>query len=53
MQRVVAFVRRHQRAVLRIGGYSMVLVGLMLVTGLWEQLMGILRVWASGFGTML
>ena len=53
MQRVVKFVRRHQRAVLRIGGYSMVLVGLMLVTGLWEQLMAVLRVWASGFGTML
>lgn len=53
MQRVVTFVRRHQRAVLRIGGYSMVLVGILLVTGLWEQLMALLRVWTSGFGTVL
>lgn len=53
MQRLVRFVRRHQRAVLRIGGITMVAVGLMLVTGLWEQLMAALRVWAAGFGTVL
>lgn len=53
MQRVVRFVRRHQVAVLRIGGISMVLVGLLLVTGLWERLMAMMRIWAAGFGTVL
>lgn len=53
MQRVLAFVRRHQQAVMRIGGIAMVIVGVMLVTGLWERLMGVLRVWAAGFGTVL
>ncbi|QGF25176.1 cytochrome c biogenesis CcdA family protein [Raineyella fluvialis] len=53
MQRVVAFVRRHQLAVLRIGGVSMVVVGVLLVTGLWEQVMAAMRIWAAGFGTVL
>lgn len=53
MQRVVAFVRSHQRTVMRIGGYAMAAVGVMLVSGLWERLMGVLRVWAAGFGTVL
>lgn len=53
MQRVVTFVRRHQRAVMRIGGFSMAAVGVLLVSGLWEQLMAVLRVWAAGFGTVL
>lgn len=53
MQRVVGFVRRHQLAVLRIGGISMALVGVLLVTGLWERLMAMMRIWAAGFGTVL
>lgn len=53
MQRVVAFVRRHQRLVMRIGGLAMVAVGILLVTGLWEQLMGVLRIWTASFGTVL
>ncbi|MEA5155148.1 cytochrome c biogenesis CcdA family protein [Raineyella sp.] len=53
MQAVVGFVRRHQLAVLRIGGISMVVVGVLLVTGLWERLMGLMRIWAAGFGTVL
>ncbi|MPM57532.1 hypothetical protein SDC9_104354 [bioreactor metagenome] len=53
MQAVVGLVRRHQLAVLRIGGISMVVVGVLLVTGLWERLMGLMRIWAAGFGTVL
>ncbi len=53
MQVVVGFVRRHQPAVLRIGGISMVVVGVLLVTGLWERLMALMRIWAAGFGTVL
>jgi cytochrome c-type biogenesis protein len=47
-----AFLRRHARTVTRIGGAVLVLVGLMLVTGAWTELMGWLRSWlaATGFG---
>ena len=33
----LTFVRRHQALVMRIGGGLLVLVGLMLVTGVWDQ----------------
>ena len=39
MTRTVGFLRRHQVAVMRIGGLMMVAVGVLLVTGLWDQLM--------------
>ena len=39
MTRTVGFLRRHQVAVMRIGGLMMVVVGVLLVTGLWDQLM--------------
>jgi cytochrome c-type biogenesis protein len=47
-----AFLRRHARAVTRIGGAVLVLVGLLLLTGAWTELMGWLRSWlaATGFG---
>ena len=32
-----AFVRRHQQWVTRVGGIMLVLVGLALVTGWWDQ----------------
>ena len=43
----VALVRRHQRAVVRLGGALLVLTGLLLVTGLWSALMVQLRVWVG------
>lgn len=49
----VAFIRRHQQWMMRIGGGLLVAVGLLLVTGLWEGLMSIMRQWASGFVTVL
>jgi cytochrome c-type biogenesis protein len=45
----VRWVRRHQVWVTRAGGVMLVLVGLMLVTGLWDQLVGDLRSWIGGF----
>ena len=33
----LAFVRRHQSLVMRLGGGMLVVVGLLLVTGLWDQ----------------
>jgi cytochrome c-type biogenesis protein len=45
-----AFLRRHARAVTRVGGAVLVLVGLMLVTGAWTELMGWLRSWLAATG---
>jgi cytochrome c-type biogenesis protein len=47
-----SFLRRHARAVTRFGGAVLVLVGLLLVTGAWTELMQWLRSWlaATGFG---
>jgi cytochrome c-type biogenesis protein len=46
------FLRRHARAVTRIGGAILVLVGVLLVTGAWTEMMQWLRSWlaATGFG---
>ncbi|WP_460771019.1 cytochrome c biogenesis CcdA family protein [Mariniluteicoccus flavus] len=51
--RALAVVKRHQGLVMKLGGATMVLVGLLLVTGLWDVLMAGLRQWAAGFGTVL
>jgi len=53
MTRTVGFLRRHQVAVMRIGGLMMVAVGVLLVTGLWDQLMGRLTVWVGSFETVI
>ncbi|PFG65970.1 cytochrome c-type biogenesis protein [Propionibacteriaceae bacterium ES.041] len=53
MKPVVALVRRHQRALLRLGGAMMVLVGILLLTGWWDALMGVVRQWALNFGTVI
>ncbi|WP_460744251.1 cytochrome c biogenesis CcdA family protein [Mariniluteicoccus endophyticus] len=53
MRRVLDVVRRHTQTMMRIGGAMMVLVGILLVTGLWEMMMGGLRQLAAGFGTVL
>jgi len=42
-------VRRHQAWVTRAGGLMLVVVGLLLVTGLWDQWVADLRSWAGGF----
>lgn len=44
------WVRSHYLLIMRIGGAMLVFVGVLLVTGLWDQLMIWLRVWMSGFG---
>ena len=45
----VAWVRRHQLWVTRLGGMMLIMVGLLLVTGLWDQWVGDLRSWVGGF----
>jgi cytochrome c-type biogenesis protein len=46
------FLRRHARAVTRVGGAILVAVGVLLVTGAWTEMMQWLRSWlaATGFG---
>ena len=45
-----SFLRRHAQAVTRVGGGLLVLVGLLLVTGAWTELMGWLRSWLAATG---
>jgi cytochrome c-type biogenesis protein len=47
-----SFLRRHAGAVTRMGGAVLVLVGVLLVTGAWTEMMQWLRSWlaATGFG---
>jgi cytochrome c-type biogenesis protein len=45
----VSWVRRHQVWVTRLGGMMLIVVGLLLVTGLWDQWVGGLRSWVGGF----
>jgi len=56
LRRVVgalAVVRRHSRAVQRAGGVMLLAVGVLLVGGWWDALTIQLRVWTSGFGTVI
>jgi cytochrome c-type biogenesis protein len=48
-----AYARRHARTVMRIGGVLLIVLGVLLVTGLWESFMIELRGWlaSTGLGT--
>ena len=45
-----ALLRRHARTVTRVGGVVLVLVGILLLTGAWTELMGWLRSWLAATG---
>lgn len=47
--RAIGFLRRHQVAVMRTGGIGMVIVGVLLVTGIWNALMLQVVSWAGNF----
>lgn len=49
----LAWVRGHHHLLQRLGGVLMIVVGLLLVTGLWDVVMGVLRQWAAAFGTII
>ena len=51
--RVFAVVRRHYSIVTRVGGVLLMAIGVLLVTGLWQELTIELRVWVSGYQTTL
>jgi len=44
----VRWVRKHQAWVTRLGGLMLIVVGILLVTGWWDALVGDLRSWVSG-----
>jgi cytochrome c-type biogenesis protein len=45
----LSWFRRHQRAVSVIGGSLLIAVGIMLVTGWWNDLVGEMQTWVTGF----
>jgi cytochrome c-type biogenesis protein len=49
----IGWVRRHSATVMHIGGALLVAIGVLLVTGLWDDLTIGLRTWAGGFGVLL
>ncbi|TCC53758.1 cytochrome c biogenesis protein CcdA [Kribbella capetownensis] len=51
MLSAVAWVRRHQVLVIRIGGVLMIAVGLLLLTGVWDSMTADLRQWVANFGS--
>jgi len=46
-----AVVKRHYAVVMRVGGVLLIVVGLLLVSGLWQGMMIEVRGWVSGFET--
>ena len=46
----MSFLRRNAGTVTRVGGIVLIVVGLMLVTGAWTELMGWLRSWLASSG---
>lgn len=45
--------RRHSRAVMRVGGVMLIAIGVLLVGGWWNEVTIQLRVWTSGFTTAI
>jgi len=48
-----AWLRQHQMWFSRLGGVMLVAVGLLLLTGWWDILVGQIRVWVPGFTTVV
>lgn len=49
----VAWLRRHTVAIMRIGGGLLVVIGILLVSGLWTSFTVLMRTWIPGFETPL
>lgn len=46
---VLTWLRKHRLALMRIGGGLLVVLGILLVTGLWGRLTGLMQGWIDGF----
>ena len=53
MTQTMTFFQRHIRAVNLIGGSLLILIGLLMATGLWNQMMISLQAVIGDFGTIL
>jgi cytochrome c-type biogenesis protein len=49
----MSWVRQRSELVMKLGGGLLVLIGVLLVTGVWDNVTIALRSWASGFGVAL
>jgi cytochrome c-type biogenesis protein len=49
----LGWVRRHYRLVMRFGGGMLVILGVLLVTGVWDELSVQMRVWTSSFEVVI
>lgn len=49
LSRTIGWVKRHHGAIQRAGGVLMILVGIALVTGLWDLAVGVMQQWAGAF----
>ncbi|WP_234996382.1 cytochrome c biogenesis CcdA family protein [Demequina sp. NBRC 110054] len=47
--RVLGWLRRHRLALMRVGGGLLIILGVALVTGLWERFTSLLQGWIDGF----
>ena len=51
--RTIGFLRRHSRGIMHFGGVMLIVIGLLLVTGYWNDLTITLRVWSAQWGVPL
>ncbi|MDR6118544.1 cytochrome c-type biogenesis protein [Aeromicrobium sp. SORGH_AS981] len=49
----VRWARRHQQTLQRVGGGLLVVVGVLLVTGVWDAVVVQLQTWAGGYGAAI
>jgi cytochrome c-type biogenesis protein len=53
MTQTMTFFKQHMRAVNLIGGGLLILIGLLMVTGVWSRIMYSLQAVMGDFGTLL
>ncbi|MBV7302141.1 cytochrome c biogenesis CcdA family protein [Corynebacterium sp. TAE3-ERU2] len=49
----VDWMKRHSRTIQKIGGALLIVVGVCLVTGLWDSFINVIRQWTVNYGTTL
>lgn len=52
-RRMLDFLRRHRLAFLRVGGGMLVVIGLAMVTGVWQSWTSSFGAWVNGFGVLV
>ncbi|NLE98877.1 MAG: cytochrome C biogenesis protein, partial [Propionibacterium sp.] len=47
------WLKRHQSFMQKLGGVVMIAVGVSMLVGWWDLMMGVVRQWVAEFGTIL